>query len=74
VHGARKDAVDGQQARPLSSSYFTFEPFGISVTARKYSSIRSLRSTSCHGCIGSLRVMQIASSRPHGIAPSRAPG
>src|SRR5919201_5001836 len=35
----------------LSSSYFTFEPFGISMTTRKCWSIRSPRSTSCQACI-----------------------
>src|SRR4051812_16563429 len=35
----------------LSSSYFTFEPFGISMKATKFSSMGSSQGMSCHGWV-----------------------
>src|SRR6267143_4581815 len=38
----------------LSSSYFTFDPFGISMITRKSFSMESPSSTSCQGCMNRL--------------------
>src|SRR5215813_6018798 len=49
----------------LSSSYFTFEPFGISMTARKPVSMESPSSTSCQACI---TFGSSAARAPRGVA------